>query len=134
MDSKAYFEKVMQDFNQFRIGRSLRRYCTDEGIDYNEAYVFYSRDYRKVRILHYDVNGYVLYAILSRSLDNAIERCFRHIAIGRRNWLHTGSHESAQNIAFMFGLYESCKLNNLDFGHYIEDILTRIVNGEGTAT
>lgn len=51
----------------------------------------------------------------------AIERCFRHIAIGRRNWLHTGSHRAAQNIAFMFGLYESCKLNNVDFGHYIED-------------
>ena len=33
MDSKAYFEKVMQDFNQFRNGRSLRKYCTDEGID-----------------------------------------------------------------------------------------------------
>ena len=62
--------------------------------------------------------------------NNAIERCFRHIAIGRRNWLHTGSHESAQNIAFMFGLYENCQLNNVDFGHYIEDILTRIVNGE----
>ena len=60
----------------------------------------------------------------------AIERCFRHIAIGRRNWLHTGSHDAAQNIAFMFGLYESCKLNNVDFGHYMEDILTRIVNGE----
>ncbi len=60
----------------------------------------------------------------------AIERCFRHIAIGRRNWLHTGSHKAAQNIAFMFGLYESCKLNNVDFGHYIEDILTRMVNGE----
>lgn len=30
----------------------------------------------------------------------------------------------------MFGLYESCKLNNVDFGYYIEDILTRIVNGE----
>ena len=62
MDSKAYFEKVMQDFNQFRNGRSLRKYCMDEEIDYNEAFVFYSRDYRKVRILHYDVNGYVLYA------------------------------------------------------------------------
>ena len=61
--------------------------------------------------------------------NNAIERCFRHIAIGRRNWLHTGSHDSARNIAFMFGLYESCTLNNVDFGHYIEDILTRIVNG-----
>ena len=60
----------------------------------------------------------------------AIERCFRHIAIGRRNWLHTGSHKAAQNIAFMFGLYESCKLNNVDLAHYIEDILTRIVNRE----
>lgn len=62
MDSKAYFEKIMQDFNQFRNSRSLRKYCTDEGIDYNEAFVFYSKDYRKVRILHYDANGYVLYA------------------------------------------------------------------------
>ena len=32
MESKVYFEKVMQDFNQFRNGRSLRKYCTDEGI------------------------------------------------------------------------------------------------------
>lgn len=60
----------------------------------------------------------------------AIERCFRHIAIGRRNWLHTGSHFAAQNIAFMFGLLESCKLNNINFGEYIEDILTRILFGE----
>lgn len=60
----------------------------------------------------------------------AIERCFRHIAIGRRNWLHTGSHFAAQNIAFMFDLLESCKLNNINFGEYIEDILTRILFGE----
>ena len=64
----------------------------------------------------------------------AIERCFRHIAIGRRNWLHTGSHQAAQNIAFMFGLLESCKLNNVDFGIYIEDILTRIMYGEHVDT
>ena len=60
----------------------------------------------------------------------AIERCFRHIAMGRRNWLKTGSHFSAQNLAFMFGLLESCKLNKVDFGGYIEDILTRILCGE----
>ena len=30
----------------------------------------------------------------------AIERCFRHIAIGRRNWLHTGSHQSALLFGF----------------------------------
>lgn len=60
----------------------------------------------------------------------AIERCFRHIAMGRRNWQQAGSHFVAGNIAFMFGLLESCKLNNLNFGEYIEDILTRILCGE----
>ena len=60
----------------------------------------------------------------------AIERCFRHIAMGRRNWLQAGSHFSAQNLAFMFGLLESCKLNKVNFGEYIEDILTRILCGE----
>ena len=60
----------------------------------------------------------------------AIERCFRHIANGRRNWLHTGSHDAAENLAFMYSLYESCKMNELDFGRYIEDILTRMKDGD----
>ena len=34
METKEYFEKVMQDFNQNRKGRNLRKYCSDEGIDY----------------------------------------------------------------------------------------------------
>lgn len=34
METKEYFEKVMQDFNQNRKGRSLRKYCSDEGVDY----------------------------------------------------------------------------------------------------
>ena len=62
--------------------------------------------------------------------NNAIERMFRHIAIGRRNWLHTGSHFAAENIAFMYSLLESCKLNNVNFGEYVEDILTRLMKGE----
>lgn len=35
MEIKEYFEKVMQDYNQYRNGRSLRKYCKDEAIDYN---------------------------------------------------------------------------------------------------
>ena len=76
MESKEYFEKVMQDYNQHRNGRSLRKYCKDEAIDYdwvikfkktypknyNEAFIFYSKDYRKVKILHYDINGWVMYS------------------------------------------------------------------------
>ena len=30
MVTKEYFEKVMQDFNQNRKGRNLRKYCSDE--------------------------------------------------------------------------------------------------------
>ena len=55
---------------------------------------------------------------------------FRHIAMGRRCWLNSGSHDAAQNIAFMYSLYESCKMNDIDFGEYVEDILTRMMNGD----
>ena len=44
MDSKEYVEKVMKDFNQFREGRSLRKYCSDEGIDYNWV-IKYKKEY-----------------------------------------------------------------------------------------
>lgn len=60
----------------------------------------------------------------------AIDRMSRHIAIGRRNRLHTGSHFATENIAFMYSLLESYKLNSLNFGEYIEDILTRLMKGE----
>lgn len=32
METKEYFEKVMQDYNQHRKGRNLRKYCSDEGL------------------------------------------------------------------------------------------------------
>ena len=35
MESREYFEKVMQDYNQNRNGRSLHKYCKDEAVDYN---------------------------------------------------------------------------------------------------
>lgn len=34
METREYFEEVMQEFNQKRNGRTLRKYCIDEGIDY----------------------------------------------------------------------------------------------------
>ena len=35
METKEYFEKVMQDYNQNRKGRTLRKYCKDEAVDYD---------------------------------------------------------------------------------------------------
>ena len=34
-ECEKYFEKVMQDYNQQRNGRSLRKYCKEEGVDYD---------------------------------------------------------------------------------------------------
>ncbi len=76
--------------------------------------------------------------------NNAVESVFRHIlktryahiseqvraAMGRRCWLNSGSHDAAGNIAFMYSLYECCKMNDIDFGEYVEDILTSMMNGD----
>ena len=44
MESKEYFEKVMQDYNQNRKGRSLRKYCKDEAVDY-DGLIQYKKNY-----------------------------------------------------------------------------------------
>lgn len=62
--------------------------------------------------------------------NNAIERCFKHFSGGRNNWLQAGSHQAAGNIAFMYSLVESCRMNDIDFGEYIETVLKRIQNGD----
>lgn len=58
--------------------------------------------------------------------NNAIERLFRHLAMGRRNWMHVGSHNAARNISFMYSLLESCKLNKIDFSDYLNHLLAHI--------
>ena len=35
MESKEYFEKVMQDYNQYRKASSLGKYCKDEVVNYD---------------------------------------------------------------------------------------------------
>ena len=67
---------------------------------------------------------------LSKSCDNCCVRMIHHLAMERRNWLHNDSHLGAENIAFMFSLFESCKLNDINFCDYIEDIITRLMEGE----
>lgn len=45
METREYFKKVMQDNNQNRKGRSLRKYCKDEAVDYDWLIVF-KKSYR----------------------------------------------------------------------------------------
>ena len=97
MESKEYFEKVMQDHNQNRKERSLvsiakMKQWIMTGSSSTRRTILYRRNTRNHRkMLSYK---------LSQLLDKVIERCFRHIAMGRRNWLQTGSHFSAQNLGW----------------------------------
>ena len=68
------------------LARIIRESLEHNPLDYNEAFVFYSKDYRKVRILHYDVNGYVLYSKWfddGRFLKPEFEECKKTHEISR---------------------------------------------------
>lgn len=50
--------------------------------------------------------------------------------MGLRNWGKAGSHGVAENLVFTYSLDEGCKMYNLNFGRYIEDILVRMKVGD----
>lgn len=64
--------------------------------------------------------------------NNRIENEIRPIALGRKNYLFAGSHESAQRIAMIYSLLASCKSNQIDpmkwLVHLLEELPNRTVN------
>lgn len=64
--------------------------------------------------------------------NNKIENQIRPIALGRKNYLFAGSHESAQRIAMIYSLLASCKSKDVDpakwLTHVLEELPNRTVN------
>ena len=64
--------------------------------------------------------------------NNKIENEIRPIALGRKNYLFAGSHESAQRIAMIYSLLASCKTNGIDpmkwLTRALEELPNRTVN------
>jgi len=58
--------------------------------------------------------------------NNACERAIRPIAIGRRNWLFTGSMRGGRAAAVVYTLIECCRLANVDMVAYLADVLVRV--------
>jgi len=58
--------------------------------------------------------------------NNLVENKIRPVAIGRKNYLFMGSHESAQGSAMMYSFFASCALNNVNPEEWLLDIITRI--------
>ena len=58
--------------------------------------------------------------------NNNIENAIRPLAIGRKNYLFAGSHESAQNIAMFYSFFATCKTLNINPAEWLTDVINRI--------
>lgn len=60
--------------------------------------------------------------------NNKIENEIRPIALGRKNYMFAGSHESAQRIAMIYSLLATCKTNGVDPAKWLTRVLEEIPN------
>lgn len=58
--------------------------------------------------------------------NNTAEREMRPIALGRKNYLFTGSERGGEAAAILYSLVESAKANSLNVSDYLTDVLRRI--------
>jgi len=71
------------------------------------------------------LNRYLENGILC--IDNSLsERIIKLVALGRKNWLFSGSDEGARRAAILYSLIASCKLCGIDPFLYLRDVLERV--------
>jgi hypothetical protein len=71
-------------------------------------------------LTRYTTSGYL-------SIDNNVsEQRMKIIAIGRKNWLFTGSENGGKTMAVLFSVVSSCQRNGHDPFAYLRDVLARI--------
>ena len=58
--------------------------------------------------------------------NNLIEGSIRPIALGRRNFLFSGSHNGAQRSAMLYSFMGTCKLHGINPMIWMVDVLKRI--------
>ena len=60
--------------------------------------------------------------------NNRAERSMRGIAIGRKNYMFSGSEHGGISAALIYTLIETAKLNGVDPQAWLTDVLTRIAD------
>ena len=58
--------------------------------------------------------------------NNLAENSVRDLALGRKNYLFCGNHESARRTAVIYSLMASCKVNDVNPQEWLTDVLNRI--------
>jgi transposase len=62
--------------------------------------------------------------------NNTAERAMRPVAIGRKNWLFVGSEAAGSRATVLMSLIASCKNNHVEPWAYLQDVLSRLAQGE----
>ncbi|MDP6658099.1 MAG: IS66 family transposase [Nitrospinaceae bacterium] len=60
--------------------------------------------------------------------NNTSENAIRPLALGRKNWMFTGSERGARATALFLGLIQSCKACEVNPWEYFDDMLRRIMS------
>jgi len=58
--------------------------------------------------------------------NNVVERLFRGIAVGRKNYLFVGSRDGGTTAARLYTIVQSAKRHNLSLSPYLNDVLRRL--------
>ena len=58
--------------------------------------------------------------------NNGIENAIRPIAIGRKNYMFCGTHQSAQNAAMIYSLFATCHKHGVNPHDWLIDVLRKI--------
>jgi transposase len=58
--------------------------------------------------------------------NNAAENALRCVALGRKNWMFTGSDEGGLRAAVLFSLVASCKRHHVEPFAYLRDVISRV--------
>ncbi len=58
--------------------------------------------------------------------NNLAENGVRPLAVGRKNYLFCGNHQSAERTAIIYSLMGSCKVNDVNPGEWLTDVLSKI--------
>ena len=58
--------------------------------------------------------------------NNLVENAIRPTVLGRKNYLFSGSHESAQRTAMFYSFIGSCKMNEINPQEWLMDVLIKL--------
>jgi transposase len=65
--------------------------------------------------------------------NNAIENAIRPVAVGRKNYLFAGSHDSAQRIAMIYSFMAACKIHGVNPTEWLADVLVKLPSTKPSA-